>query len=188
MAVLFGWTTEVRWIILLIDGKWTGFGHFEASASTWTRNWVSCGSQRMQRRSQCGCFQDETQPSSSRGCPVTCHTSSGMLLPFFKHQKKKIIRREEEVQKWRGEKNVPAPRSMIFLCLPLAFILFFFEKFQSFFLFLFEHPTKLFSLSNSFLDVVSNIRRWRYLPALSTNRMRAASPLILHPLKITKNR
>ena len=125
MAVLFGWTTKVRWIILLIDGKWTGFGHFEASASTWTRNWVSCGSQRMQRRSQCGCFQDETQPSSSRGCPVTCHTSSGMLLPFFKHQKKKI-RREEEVQKWRGEKNVPAPRSMIFLCLPLAFILFYF--------------------------------------------------------------
>ena len=130
MAVLFGWTTEVRWIILLIDGKWTGFGHFEASASTWTRNWVACGSQRMQRRSQCGCFQNETQPSSSRGCPVTCHTSSGMLLPFFKHQKKNNKKRRGSSKMEGGKKCSRAPIDDIFMPPSCVHFIFFLKNFK----------------------------------------------------------
>ena len=54
----------------------------------------------------------------------------GCCCHFLNTKKKNKKRRGSS--KMEGEKNVPAPRSMIFLCLPLAFILLFFFFFKNF--------------------------------------------------------
>ena len=159
------------------------------------------GRMRERGRPLAGHWKTHTLSRSSRNrrhhhlADVRCHSTllSGIDPSGMPREGTGNGRNQKEKKK---KKNVPAPwdrwyfyafprhvfNSGISFFSPLLLLLLLLLLFFCFLLLL------LLLLSYSFLDVVSNIRRWRYLPALSTNRMRAASPLILHPQKITKNR